>query len=136
VPNRGDDRLRIWRMLCGPGKDDSQVALFVIDGGGHTWPGRELSARFLGKSALVLPANDLIWKFFEDHPIKPDRDDHAEIRTGTIPDPARVFAPRDILIPSDEQGPVRNAWRVSEDGSESRGLPPGRPSAARSTLAG
>ena len=42
----------------------------MIEGGGHTWPDRELRGGVLGKSALALPANDLIWKFFQEHPMR------------------------------------------------------------------
>jgi polyhydroxybutyrate depolymerase len=70
VPNRRDDGLRIRRTRYGPGKDDSEVVFYVIEGGGHTWPGRELRGGLLGESALDLPANDPIWKFFQEHPMR------------------------------------------------------------------
>ena len=46
----------------------AEVVLIVVEGGGHTWPGRK--PRFRGKSALNISANDLIWEFFEKHPMK------------------------------------------------------------------
>jgi polyhydroxybutyrate depolymerase len=70
VAKKIDDGLAIKRVAYGPGRDDSEVVLYVIDGGGHTWPGRVPAARFLGKSALDLSANDLIWEFFRKHPMK------------------------------------------------------------------
>ena len=53
-----------------PGKDGSEVVLFIIESGGHTWPGRQPPVNFLGKSTKNISANDLIWEFFEKHPMK------------------------------------------------------------------
>jgi polyhydroxybutyrate depolymerase len=74
VPNRRDDGLLIRRKRYGPGKDGAEVVLYVIEGGGHTWPGREFRGGLLGKSAVDLPASDLIWKFFQEHPMGPPVD--------------------------------------------------------------
>jgi polyhydroxybutyrate depolymerase len=63
----GDD-LKVTRTSYGLGKNDADVVLVVVEGGGHTWPGRK--PRFRGKSALNVSANDLIWEFFEKHPMK------------------------------------------------------------------
>lgn len=40
------------------------VALITIDGGGHAWPGGQRAWRF-GDAPASLPANDLMWEFFE-----------------------------------------------------------------------
>jgi len=63
-----DDELKVTRTKYGPGKDGAEVVLVIVEGGGHTWPGRK--PRFRGKSALNISANDLIWEFFEKHPMK------------------------------------------------------------------
>jgi polyhydroxybutyrate depolymerase len=62
----------LLRFPC-PGR--AAVDLYRIDGGGHTWPGRDI--RGTGPT-LVRPgpesplvANDLIWRFFEAHPLDP-----------------------------------------------------------------
>ena len=60
---------RVQRKTYGPGKDGAEVVLFVIKGGGHTWPGRD-PIRFLGKSTHNISANDLMWEFFQRHPMK------------------------------------------------------------------
>ena len=57
------------RKTYGPGKDGAEVVLFVINGGGHTWPGRDTGS-FLGKSTHNISANDLMWEFFQRHPMK------------------------------------------------------------------
>ena len=46
------------------------MVLFVIEGGGHTWPGKQPPVGFIGKSTKNISANDLIWEFFEKHPMK------------------------------------------------------------------
>ena len=44
--------------------------LIEIEGGGHTWPGQKPLVGFIGKSTLDISANDLIWEFFQKHPMK------------------------------------------------------------------
>jgi polyhydroxybutyrate depolymerase len=68
VLSKPEDDLKVTRTIYGPGMNGAEVVLIVVEGGGHTWPGRK--PRFRGKSALNLPANDLIWEFFEKHPMK------------------------------------------------------------------
>jgi len=54
----------------GSGKDGAEVVLVVIEGGGHTWPGRETKLKLLGKSTKNVSANDVMWEFFVKHPVK------------------------------------------------------------------
>jgi polyhydroxybutyrate depolymerase len=42
-------------------KDGTGVALYAIQGGRHTWPGTSISH-------VDLPATDVMWKFFMQHP--------------------------------------------------------------------
>ena len=52
--------------------EGSSVELYVVDGGGHAWPGSDLSAAsasILGPSTEAIDATELIWTFFEDHPM-------------------------------------------------------------------
>ncbi len=69
LPRDADDNLVIRRVVYGPGRDASEVVLYTIEGGGHTWPGRPPIGSFLGATALDLKANDLIWEFFRKHPM-------------------------------------------------------------------
>jgi polyhydroxybutyrate depolymerase len=69
LPDKAHDGTSVTRTVYGPGKEGSEVVLYAIAGGGHTWPGRNLRIQFLGKSTLNISANDLIWKFFEKHPL-------------------------------------------------------------------
>lgn len=67
--SKDGDALKVTRSIYGPGKDKTEVVLVKIEGGGHTWPGMIPPVPFLGKSALDVSANDLIWDFFEKHPL-------------------------------------------------------------------
>lgn len=70
LPDRADDGTTVRRRVYGPGKDGSEVVLIVVEGGGHTWPGRQPPIGLIGKSTEDISANDLIWAFFEKHPMK------------------------------------------------------------------
>jgi polyhydroxybutyrate depolymerase len=67
VLSNGGDELRVTRTTYGAGKDCSEVVLVAIEGGGHTWPGLKSAAAILGRSALNVSANDLMWAFFQKH---------------------------------------------------------------------
>ena len=70
MPNLADDGTSVQRKAYGPGRDGSEVILYTIGGGGHTWPVREPPIQFLGKSTRDISANDLIWDFFQKHPMR------------------------------------------------------------------
>lgn len=70
MPDLVADGTAVVMKTYGPGKEGSEVILYEIEGGGHTWPGREPRVRVLGKSTKDISANDLIWDFFQKHPIK------------------------------------------------------------------
>lgn len=71
VPHVAKDELRVTRRDYGPGRNGSEVVLYLIEGGGHTWPGRQplIEIEFLGPSTGDISANDLMWSFFEKHPL-------------------------------------------------------------------
>ncbi|MFM7160081.1 MAG: alpha/beta hydrolase family esterase [Planctomycetaceae bacterium] len=52
-----------------PGRDGAEVVLIEIEGGGHTWPGRPNLLVILGKTTRDISANDVMWEFFERHPL-------------------------------------------------------------------
>ena len=70
IPDTAHDGTTVQQKTYRPGKDDSEVILVAISGGGHTWPERGLGVRFLGKSTKNGSANDLIWEFVKRHPMK------------------------------------------------------------------
>ena len=70
LPDTAKDGTTITRKTYGSGKDGAEVVLIVIEGGEHTWPGQEPRLKALGKSTKNISANDLMWEFFEKHPMK------------------------------------------------------------------
>lgn len=70
VHSKDGDELKVTRSVYSGGKDGSEVVLIVIDDGGHTWPGMKPPASFMGKSAMNVSANDLMWEFFQKHKLK------------------------------------------------------------------
>lgn len=70
LPDTAKDGTKVTRKTYGGGKDDSEVVLVIIDGAGHTWPGKEPRLKYLGKSTKNISANDMMWEFFKKHPMK------------------------------------------------------------------
>lgn len=64
------DELKVTRKAYNSGKNGSEVVYYLIDGGGHVWPGRPSPGGFLGATTYNIDANDLIWEFFQKHPMK------------------------------------------------------------------
>jgi polyhydroxybutyrate depolymerase len=69
IPNKANDGMKITRQVFGPGKAGAEVVLISIEGGGHTWPGQEPQVSFLGPTTMGISANDLMWEFFQRHPM-------------------------------------------------------------------
>jgi polyhydroxybutyrate depolymerase len=60
----------VLRYSC-PARAD--VELYEIAGAGHTWPGSRFSKaieQFVGPTTLSIDADALIWKFFQQHPLR------------------------------------------------------------------
>jgi len=55
-------RKRTWSG-CDPG---SATVFYIIDGGGHTWPGA-ISIGGLGLTTKQINASNVIWDFFSSH---------------------------------------------------------------------
>ncbi len=70
LPKRVEDGTAVVRKTYGGGRDGSEVVLVVIEGGGHTWPGREPRLKALGRSTRNVSANDVMWAFFQKHAMK------------------------------------------------------------------
>jgi polyhydroxybutyrate depolymerase len=68
--SKNGDEMKVTRKTYGGGKDGAEVVLVVIEDGGHTWPGMTPPASFMGKSAMNISANDLMWDFFQKHKLK------------------------------------------------------------------
>lgn len=63
------DGTRVTRKQYINGKDGTEVVLYAIDGGGHTWPGgfQYKPARVIGRTCRDFDANEVIWSFFKRH---------------------------------------------------------------------
>lgn len=62
------DHVRLYAWDSCP--HDGATELYVIDGGGHTWPGSESDAALeaiLGPTTLEVDATEQIWDFFQQH---------------------------------------------------------------------
>jgi polyhydroxybutyrate depolymerase len=70
LPDKANDRMLTTRKKWSGGKDGSEVVLIEIEGGGHTWPGQKPIVAALGPSTMDISANDLMWEFFQQHPMK------------------------------------------------------------------
>lgn len=51
------------------GEAGTEVFLYAIEGGGHTWPGgfQYLPERIIGKTSRDIDASEIIWSFFKRH---------------------------------------------------------------------
>jgi len=70
LPDREKDGTTVKQVRYDSGKEGSEVVLIVVEGGGHTWPGQEPRMSFLGVSTRDISANDMMWEFFERHPMR------------------------------------------------------------------
>lgn len=70
LPDREKDGTTVKQLRYESGKDGAEVVLVIIEGGGHTWPGNEPRMQTLGVSTRDISANDMMWEFFQQHPMK------------------------------------------------------------------
>jgi polyhydroxybutyrate depolymerase len=71
LPERVQDGTHVRRKVWSGGKDGAEVAVYTIEGGGHTWPdGPQYLPKFVvGIASQNLDATATIWKFFQAHPM-------------------------------------------------------------------
>lgn len=71
LPNTDpNDGTRVRRETYGAGAGGAEVVLYMIEGGGHTWPGID-ETQFPQHGKVVthdISAAELIWDFFQKHP--------------------------------------------------------------------
>jgi len=67
VQSLSKDSTRVERKTWSGGKDGTEVVVYTIEGGGHTWPGgpQYLPVFLVGKASQNLDATRTIWEFFK-----------------------------------------------------------------------
>lgn len=69
LPHHDPNGTSVRRDIYGGGKQASEVVVYTIRGGGHTWPGGQqyLPAILVGKVNHDIDASQVIWEFFSRH---------------------------------------------------------------------
>lgn len=52
--------------------EGAEVLLYIVEGGGHAWPGSEVNGlieSITGPTTFEIDANEVMWEFFEAHPL-------------------------------------------------------------------
>ncbi len=64
------DETRVYYHRYGSGENNTEVVLYEIKNGGHTWPDgyQYLSKIIIGRTSKDINANEVIWDFFKNHP--------------------------------------------------------------------
>ena len=65
------DGTTVWVETYSGCTNGTEVVLFGIDGGGHTWPGsyQYAAEHLIGKTSEEFDASEIIWQFFKAHPM-------------------------------------------------------------------
>jgi polyhydroxybutyrate depolymerase len=68
APDDGTTVTRDAHTACDQG---AEARLYTIEDGGHTWPGGDqyLNEKIIGKTSRDLDASDVLWSFFQSHPM-------------------------------------------------------------------
>lgn len=64
IYNKGEVKGEEWGNCRG----NADVVLYVVDGGGHSWPGSAIMPRVI--TTQDVNATDVMWEFFKQHPIQ------------------------------------------------------------------
>jgi polyhydroxybutyrate depolymerase len=66
-----DDRLSamVVRRRWSGCQDGTAVDFYIVEGGGHTWPGAAIDVARLGATTHEISASETLWKFFSEHPM-------------------------------------------------------------------
>lgn len=69
MPNLVEDGTYVTRTMYSPCDGKAEVVLYLIQGGGHTWPGglQYLPPLVIGKTNRDIDASKVIWEFFKQH---------------------------------------------------------------------
>jgi polyhydroxybutyrate depolymerase len=69
LPSHDPNGTSVYRDIYSGGKQGSEVIVYTIRGGGHTWPGgpQYLPVSLVGKTNHDINASEVIWEFFSHH---------------------------------------------------------------------
>jgi polyhydroxybutyrate depolymerase len=69
LPDVAHDGTRVRCEVYSGGQEGAEVVLYVIEGGGHTWPGgiAYLPEHIIGRTSRQMDASAVIWGFFQRH---------------------------------------------------------------------
>ncbi len=69
LADKAGDGTTIDKVTYAPCADGSEVQGYVVNGGGHTWPGgrQYLPAALIGKTTRNLDGSEVIWEFVSRH---------------------------------------------------------------------
>jgi polyhydroxybutyrate depolymerase len=69
LPSHDANGTSVHRDIYGEGKQNTEVVVYTIRGGGHTWPGGQqyLPGFLVGKVNHDINASRVIWEFFSRH---------------------------------------------------------------------
>ena len=62
-----NDSTRVRKEAYGRGGQGSEVVLYTVEGGGHTWPGGAARPARFGQCCRDMNATEVIWEFFRRH---------------------------------------------------------------------
>jgi len=70
--NPQQDGPRIQVLASRNDATNTDVVLYDVQGGGHTWPGgwQYLGVWLVGKTSREINASDLMWEFFKNHKLQ------------------------------------------------------------------
>lgn len=63
------DGTKVTKKQYFNGMEGTEVILYSVEGGGHTWPGgfQYMPEWIIGKTSRDIDANEIIWSFFKNH---------------------------------------------------------------------
>jgi len=80
IPDRAGDGTTIDVTAYSPCTNDTEVRGYVVNGGGHGWPGgrQYFPASLIGKTSKNMDASELIWEFFSRHTLAASANSSAQ----------------------------------------------------------
>jgi polyhydroxybutyrate depolymerase len=69
LPDIHDDNTTVYKEVYGAGRGGTEVILYAVEGGGHTWPGgpQYITELIVSRTCYDIHATEVIWQFFAEH---------------------------------------------------------------------